>query len=89
MERSDFCKSSILMISYKVSMAVTPAKAGVHNWLIFLDSRLRGTDENGGGADFLRVCQYSIINQYSILATFFGYLRGVGYEPEAGLSGLG
>ena len=28
-------------------MAVTPAKAGVHKWLVFLDSRLRGNDENG------------------------------------------
>jgi len=27
--------------------AVTPAKAGVQKWLIFLDSRLRGNDENG------------------------------------------
>ena len=31
----------------KVSKAVTPANAGVQKWLISLDSRIRGNDENG------------------------------------------
>jgi len=35
------------MASQKVSKAVTPAKAGVQKWLISLDSRVRGNDENG------------------------------------------
>ena len=35
------------MVSQKVSKAVTPAKAGVHKWLSFLDSRFRGNDNNG------------------------------------------
>ncbi len=34
------------MISQKVSKAVTPAKAGVQNYLNELDSRFRGNDEN-------------------------------------------
>jgi len=35
------------MLMQKVSKAVTPAKAGVQKWLIFLDSRFRGNDEKG------------------------------------------
>jgi len=35
------------MVSQKVSKAVTPANAGVQKWLISLDSRVRGNDENG------------------------------------------
>jgi hypothetical protein len=36
-----------LMISLKVKKTVTPAKAGVQNYLHELDSRFRGNDENG------------------------------------------
>ena len=35
------------MASEKVGKAVTPAKAGVQNYFIKLDSRFRGNDENG------------------------------------------
>ena len=35
------------MASQKVSKSVTPANAGVYKWLISLDSRVRGNDENG------------------------------------------
>jgi len=35
------------MASQKVSMVVTPAKAGVQNFFDFLDSRLRGNDRKG------------------------------------------
>jgi len=36
----------------KSSKAVTPANAGVQKWLIFLDSRVRGNDENGSFLTF-------------------------------------
>ena len=41
----------------KVSRSVTPAKAGVHNYLKLLDSRFRGNDENGRLLTF-----YELIN---------------------------
>ena len=43
---------------YKVSKAVTPAKAGVHKWLSSLDSRFRGNDENGCFLSFYEFIKY-------------------------------
>ena len=40
-------KNSLLMNSQKVKKTVAPAKAGVQNCLIQLDSRFVGNDENG------------------------------------------
>ena len=36
----------------KSLQAVTPANAGVQKWLISLDSRVRGNDENGSFLTF-------------------------------------
>jgi len=41
-------------------MAVTPANAGVQKWLISLDSRVRGNDENGSFLTF-----YEFVNLHS------------------------
>ena len=45
------------MVSKKIGKAVTPAKAGVQNYLNSLDSRFRGNDENETKKTF-----YEIIN---------------------------
>jgi hypothetical protein len=44
-----------LMNSQKVFKAVTPAKAGVQNFLFFLDSGFRRNDRKRAFSDFLRV----------------------------------
>jgi hypothetical protein len=47
----------------KVSKAVTPATAGVQKWLIFLDSRVRGNDENGSFLTFCEFVNFSLIKK--------------------------
>ena len=48
------------MVSQKVSKAVTPANAGVQKCLIFLDSRVRGNDENGSFLTFYEFVKLEI-----------------------------
>jgi len=55
------------MVSQKVSKAVTPAKAGVHKWLSFLDSRFRGNDENRYFLIF-----YEFVNVQKVIVLFSG-----------------
>jgi hypothetical protein len=42
------------MASKKVFKTVTPAKAGVQKWLLFLDSGFRRNDRKGRFAPFLK-----------------------------------
>jgi len=46
----------------KIYKPVTPAKAGVHNILEYLDSRFRGNDKNGAKRTF-----YERINSQSLI----------------------
>ena len=48
------------MVSTKATQPVIPAKAGIHNILKLLDSRLRGNDETGTKLTF-----YEVVNKYS------------------------
>jgi hypothetical protein len=41
------------MASYKISIGVTPAKAGVQNFLNFLDSRFHGNDSKDDKNPFI------------------------------------
>jgi len=53
------------MVSQKVSRAVTPAKAGVHKWLSFLDSRFRGNDENRCFLTFYEFIMIKIMSKHT------------------------